>query len=336
MITFLISIIISIASGYCTVIGMSKIFTSAPYMIMFISSVIEIGRVVLVYDVHHYWREMPIIKKIPGILMLLIAMFLSGLGVFGFFANAYTAKSNDVIPMELQITQLNTEIANIQSMVDLNNEQINNVRITMNSDTTNKAVEKLIDKVYVTKALNIKKDLQNEINGLMNDNKTLNASIIEKKQEVTKLQMEIEKTSPTIAHLKYLAKLLGTSNDTAILIFIVLIMMVFDTLAMYLMIISDWIDGISSPKPKRMVKKKKKVKSKNLLPIEEIKNEINIDNNIDNLIQFLKDDEKVISSSSFMKSLSKTPMILQKLEYKLGKDSEIVNKLKQNLKSKRW
>ena len=330
LITFIISIIISIASGYCTVIGMSKIFISAPYVVMFISTVIEFGRVILIYDVHHYWNEMPLIKKIPGVGMLLIAMFLSGLGVFGFFANAHSAKTNDVIPMELQISQLNNEISNIQSVVDLNTQQIDNLRLTMNSDTTNKAMEKLIDKVYVTKALNIKKDLQNEINKLMDNNKELNTQIIAKKQEITSIQIDIEKTSPTIAHLKYLAKLLGTNNDTAILIFIVLIMMVFDTLAMYLMIISDWISKINEPKPRKYVRKKKKSKK------EIIINENNIDNNIDNLIKLLQDDESYMNKSSFMKSLSKTPLILKKIEYKLGKDNDLVNKLKQKLNSKRW
>jgi hypothetical protein len=107
-------------------------------------------------------------------------------------------------------------------------------------------------------------------------------------------------------------------------------MMVFDTLAMYLMIISDWIGKISSPITKRSVKKRKKVKK------DTINNENNIDKNIDNLIKLLQDDESVMNKSSFMKSLSKTPMILKKLEYKLGKDNDLVNNLKQKLNSKRW
>ena len=89
--TFLTSIILSITSGICTVIGIGNIFTSAPYITMVIASTIEFGRVVLIYVLHHFWDTMPKIKKIPGIIMLIIAMSLSALGVFGFFANAYSA-----------------------------------------------------------------------------------------------------------------------------------------------------------------------------------------------------------------------------------------------------
>ena len=76
-ITFLTSLIISSASAYCTVVGVGNIFTSAVTMSMVIAGVIEFGRVVLVYDLHHFWHQMPWKKKIPGLAMLLIAMSLS-------------------------------------------------------------------------------------------------------------------------------------------------------------------------------------------------------------------------------------------------------------------
>ena len=53
---------------------------------------------------------------------------------------------------------------------------------------------------------------------------------------------------PTLAHLKYYAKLFNVDDDTAIIIFIVMIMTVFDTLAMYLMITADWINTIDYKK----------------------------------------------------------------------------------------
>ena len=48
--------------------------------------------------------------------------------------------------------------------------------------------------------------------------------------------------------MKYYAKLFDVDDDTAIIIFIVMIMTVFDTLAMYLMITADWINTIDYKK----------------------------------------------------------------------------------------
>ena len=269
-ITFLASIIISIASGYCTVAGVGNIFTSAPEMAMVIAGVIEFGRVVLVYDLHHFWHQMPLFKKLPGLVMLLIAMSLSALGVFGFFANAYSAKTKEVIPIELEVKQLESGIPLLQSEIELNNKQIADLQKTMNSESMDKAIETYIEKEYVTKALNVKKDMQKQITGLMNDNKKLNGQIIDIRKQMTTLQQEAESKAPTIAHLKYLAALLHTSNDNAIIIFIVMIMMVFDTLAMYLMITSDWIKIVTGrtsvpkklPKPVPVSKKEEIIEPK--------------------------------------------------------------------------
>ena len=375
-ITFLASIIISIASGYCTVAGVGNIFTSAPEMAMVIAGVIEFGRVVLVYDLHHFWHQMPLFKKLPGLVMLLIAMSLSVLGVFGFFANAYSAKTKEVIPIELEVKQLESGIPLLQSEIELNNKQIADLQKTMNSESMDKAIETYIEKEYVTKALNVKKDMQKQITGLMNDNKKLNGQIIDIRKQMTTLQQEAESKAPTIAHLKYLAALLHTSNDNAIIIFIVMIMMVFDTLAMYLMITSDWIKIVTGrtsvpkklPKPVPVSKKEEiiepkveKIEEKEPEPVknDEIKKEDvkkvepqviekepkflkklffsqkiknNIEKKVRNLVELLQKDESIINKDSFIKSISVTPLIVQKLEEALGADSDIMKKIRSKLK----
>lgn len=369
-ITFLTSIIISIASAYCTVVGYGNIFTSAVVMTMIIAGVIEFGRVVLVYDLHHFWHQMPWKKKLPGLAMLLIAMSLSALGVFGFFSNAYSAKTKEVIPIELEIKQLESGIPLIESEIDLNNKQIKDIQVTMNSDSMDKAIDKYIEKEYVTKALNVKKDMQKQITGLMNDNKTLNQKIIDIRKQITTLQQEAETKAPTIAHLKYLASLLRTSNDNAVIIFIVMIMMVFDTLAMYLMITSDWIRTITGQydkpakkpvtKPVEPIKKEEEllehksdqvsdqvtsqvseqvseqVKEEILEKHEENKKEKNnIEIKVSKLVKLLREDDSIINKSSFIDSLSKTPLIVEKLEEELGENNELMIKIKANLSKKR-
>jgi len=350
-ITFFASIIISIASAYCTVVGVGNIFTSAVIMSMVIAGVIEFGRVVLVYNLHHFWKQMPIIKKLPGVLMLLIAMSLSALGVFGFFSNAYSAKTKEIIPIELEIKQLEAGIPLLESEIDLNNKQIADLQKTMNSESMDKAIDKYIEKEYVTKALNVKKDMQKQVTSLMNDNKTLNQKIIEIKKEVSEKQIEAEHKAPTIAHLKYLAALLHTSNDNAIVIFIVMIMMVFDTLAMYLMITADWIDTLLGKKPAEPIIVKTEIieeipkeipKKENKKPVEVIekptenkKEKNNIEMKVSKLVKLLREDESIVDKSSFIESLRVTPLIVEKLEEELGKDNDLMIKIKANLSKKR-
>lgn len=235
-ITFIMSLVISFVSGYCTVIGMGKVFASASIITMCIATVIEIGRVILLYDLHHYWEKLKLYQKIPGIIMLLIAMSLSAMGVYGFFANAHSAKSQEVLPIEMIISQKQSEIDMLKNSIQINEEQI--------SQFDNKAYSKYTELGYVTKAVNLQKEQQKITNELYNDNREKQLEITKLNNEITQLKIDIEKKAPTLAHLKYYAKLFNVDDETAIIIFIVMIMMVFDTLAMYLMITADWIAKI--------------------------------------------------------------------------------------------
>ena len=362
-ITFIVSLLISLASAYCTVIGYGTIFTSAPTMTMIIASVIELGRVVLVFDIHHYWGMMPWIKKIPGLTMLLIAMALSAIGVFGFFANAYSAKTQEITPLQIQIKQLELEIPLYENEIKTNNDQIVVIQNSLNSESTEVAMNKFLERDYITKALNIKKDAQRQIKELAKQNKEANNKIAEIQKQISTLEIESEAKAPSIAHLKYFSKLFNVDNDTSIIIFIVMIMMVFDTLAMYLMITSDWIKSLFGIREKiKPLKNKEKILPKekeknnieikeeivynNPVKIEEVINDVvkevpvveqpikkpTIDIKVSKLVALLKNNPDIINQKTFIESLSKTPLIVDKIEQELGKDNEIMVKLRAKLK----
>lgn len=236
LITMIVSLLISIVSGYCTVVGMGNVFISAASVTMFIASVIELGRVVLIYDLHHYWDKMKLYQKIPGVCMLLVAITLSAMGIFGFMSNAHSQRTQEIIPIEMEIKQKQTEIKILNDTILINNQQLNQFN--------NKALDKYTEMGYVTKAVNLQKEQQKITDKLYDDNRQKQNEITKLNQEILNLQLTAEQKAPILAHLKYYAKLFNVDNDTAIIIFIVMIMTVFDTLAMYLMITSDWISKL--------------------------------------------------------------------------------------------
>lgn len=240
LITMLISLTISLVSGFCTVVGMGKVFTSAAVVTMFIAAVIEIGRVVLLYDLHHFWNKLKWFQKLPGLLMLLIAMTLSAMGVYGFFADAHSHRTQEVLPIEMVIQEKESEIKILEDAIKVNEDQL--------KQFDGKAFNKYTEMGYVTKAVNLQKEQQKVTNKLYDDNRVKQQEITKIKKEILDLQLDAEKKSPSLAHLKYYAKLFKVDDDTAIIIFIVMIMMVFDTLAMYLMITADWINTIDYKK----------------------------------------------------------------------------------------
>lgn len=343
IVTFITSIILSIASAYCTVVGIGRIFTYSPIITMIIASIIEIGRMVLIFDLHHFWNKMSLLKKIPGLMMLMIAMTLSSLGIFGYFSSAYSSNANLVIPIQMEVASLEKEIDLINKQIVINDSQIKTIQGNMSSDVMNKAMETYIKKEYVSKALNVQKDIQGQITTLVNENKELNNKVIELQKSILDKSVDMEKKSPTIAHLKYVSKVLGISNDTSIIIFIVMMMLVFDTLAMYLMVTSDWIMTITTPKEikeekpikKQTVirKKQKDISFDNIIKNLNPKKEINdIDKQVSFIVNLIQKDKSILNDSSFIKSLSKTPKIVESIIEELGDDNDIVKILKSKIK----
>ena len=176
-ITMLISLTISLVSGFCTVVGMGKVFTSAAVVTMFIAAVIEIGRVVLLYDLHHYWNKLKWFQKLPGLLMLLIAMTLSAMGVYGFFADAHSHRTQEVLPIEMVIQEKESEIKILEDAIKVNEDQL--------KQFDGKAFNKYTEMGYVTKAVNLQKEQQKVTNKLYDDNRV-------KQQEITKLKKEVD------------------------------------------------------------------------------------------------------------------------------------------------
>lgn len=246
LLTMGISLLISLVSGYCTVIGMGKVFASAAAVTMGIAIVIEIGRVILLYDLHHFWHQLKLFQKIPGVLMLLIAMTLSAMGVYGFFANAHSQKAQQIIPIEMVIKQKQSEIDILNQVIENNNTQL--------KQFDNKAAARFTELGYVSKAVALQKEQQKITNNIYVDNREKQTEITKLNQEITQLKLEAEQKAPTLAHLKYYAKLFHVDDETAVIIFIVMIMTVFDTLAMYLMITSDWIMNLGKEEQENIIK----------------------------------------------------------------------------------
>lgn len=296
--TMLISLVISVVSAYCTIVGMGKVFVSASNVAMFIAAVIELGRVMLIYDLHHFWDKMKPKQKIPGICMLLIAISLSAMGIFGYMSNAHSQRTQEIIPIEMMIEQKLQEIDVLNNKIIINNKEL--------EQFSNNEVEKYTSMGYVTKAVKLKQQIQKQTKEIYDSNRKHQEEIDSINKEILSLKLDAEKKSPTLAHLKYYAKLFNVDDELAIVIFIVMIMLVFDTLAMYLMITSDWISSlnISNPIEKNVYKKNIEDNFQKYNPTKEIQTCIKSDINELKQLKQKSEVKQLFSSNELLNKMN--------------------------------
>ena len=149
VLTLLTALSISAVAIYYSVAGLVAIFAAAAIPIMIMGGVLEVGKLVTAVWLHRYWKEATWWLKSYLSVAVLVLMFITSMGIFGFLSKAHieqTAQSTDnlarvetmqseidrqlaiVARAENRIRQLeSSEVgadANVQAQIDKEQERI--------------------------------------------------------------------------------------------------------------------------------------------------------------------------------------------------------------------
>ena len=125
IITLLVALCISAIAAYYSILGLTAIFAAAVVPIILMGTVLEIGKIFTTVWLHWFWHRAPRAIKIYLTSAVIILMFITSMGVFGFLSRAHieqTAASRESIA---QVTRLSTEIARQQAIISRAEEKIN-------------------------------------------------------------------------------------------------------------------------------------------------------------------------------------------------------------------
>ena len=168
-------------------------------------------------------------------------MLITSAGIFGYLSNAFQAQS-------LQLQQVDREIAVHQTKIDQNTIQITQLSTQITEFNTNQG--KIIDGGKVNSRLlrsidNRDKEI-GKINNKISDLQTQNAGETEKINEIKIKNLDLEKE---VGGFRFVAEAFGMELKNVVKFFIFLIVIVFDPLAVALIIAFNGL--IETPKQKR-------------------------------------------------------------------------------------
>ena len=161
IITLLVALCISAIAAYYSILGLTAIFAAAVVPIILMGTVLEIGKIFTTVWLHWFWHRAPQAIKIYLTSAVIILMFITSMGVFGFLSRAHieqTAASRESIA---QVTRLSTEIARQQAIISRAEEKINKLETQGTGGQAN--IQSQIDKEQ-TRIDNAYKRIQPAIN----------------------------------------------------------------------------------------------------------------------------------------------------------------------------
>jgi hypothetical protein len=119
---------ISAVAIYYSVAGIVAIFAAAAVPIMIMGSVLEIGKLVTAVWLHRYWQQAKWWLKTYLTLAVVILMFITSMGIFGFLSKAHIEQTASAQEGIAQIEQIEAEIQRQTVIVERARTEIANIQ----------------------------------------------------------------------------------------------------------------------------------------------------------------------------------------------------------------
>ena len=263
LVTFISAISISlIAAGY-SILGLATLFAGAFIPIVAMGSALEVGKLVAASWLYHNWRsDIPRALKTYLFTAIIVLIFITSIGIFGFLSKAHLDQVKPTAGNTEQIALIDKQISQQEKIIERAEKTLNQL---------DKALDVYIDKEYVSRGLkerNKQKEERDLLNKSINEAMEKIANLNNSKSSINIEQLKIE---ADVGPLKYVAELIYGDNakdhfDSAVRIIILILIFVFDPLAVLLLIAAN-ISLRQWRMKKNLVKENKKVDLQNRLGI---------------------------------------------------------------------
>ena len=236
ILTFLSAISISIIAAGYSIIGLATLFAGAVIPIIAMGSALEVGKLVAASWLYNNWNsDVPRLLKAYLFGAIIVLIFITSMGIFGFLSKAHLDQVKPTSGNNIKISVLNNQINQQQLIIDRSQKTL---------DQLDKALDVYIEKEFVTRGLKERQKQEEERNTLNTAINNASDKIAELTNEKASLSLEQDKIEAEVGPIKYVAELIYGENaqdnfDKAVRIVILILIFVFDPLAVLLLIAAN-------------------------------------------------------------------------------------------------
>ena len=237
LLTLISAISISvIAAGY-SIVGLATLFAGAKVAIIAMGSALEVGKLVAASWLYRNWNSNLLPRSIKWYLTtsVIVLVFVTSMGIFGFLSKAHLDQVRPSGNNAVQIALIDKQIDQQQIIIDRNESVL---------DQLDRVMEVYIENERVSKGLSERKKQKKERELLNNEIKIAMNTIAELSVQKSNLEIEQLKIEADVGPLKYVAELIYGDKaedhfDKAVRIIIIVLIFVFDPLAVLLLIAAN-------------------------------------------------------------------------------------------------
>jgi hypothetical protein len=240
----LTGLVISGVAIYYSVIGLAAIFAAATIPIYIMGGSLEIAKLVCASWLKANWERAPNFIRGYMLVAIIVLMFITSMGIFGFLSKAHTDQSLVSGDVTSKIAIYDEKIKTAKDNIDVNRKALKQM-----DEAVDQVMGRSQDEKGADKAVALRRTQQKERARLQSEIAAEQKTISVLAEERAPIAAEVRKVEAEVGPIKYIAAFVYGDNPDANLLekavtwVIILIVVVFDPLAVIMLLAAQMTFG---------------------------------------------------------------------------------------------
>jgi hypothetical protein len=239
-------------AAYYSVVGLSVVFVGVALPVIIMGSFLEVSKIAIATYLHDKWKETYGVLKIYLTIALITLSLITSLGIYGLLSTGFQGNISKLEIGEKQVKNVEVKKKRFEEIKnELNKEKttldgdITKLRDGLSNNTTTQSVDKKTGQLITKENNNNRKSFEGQLKEAQTRRDTISKKIDSFNDSITKLDVDIlnmeskEIGAGELGAIKYLSEVLGWDVKRTANLFILILIFVFDPLAITLVIATN-------------------------------------------------------------------------------------------------
>ena len=244
---------VSVSAAFYSVSGLSKLFAGATFEVIIMASSLEVAKLVIASLLYQYWGKINKLLRFYLTLSTIILVLITSAGIYGFLSAAYqeTATKSGIVDKKVEVLELRKgRFIDSRDYFITEKEVLDKSISSLRDGLSNNVIQykdKETGQIITTTSSSTRRALQTELSSAVIQRDKISVKLETATDSVNSIDIKILDTESSaeiaseLGPLKYLSELTGKPMNVIINVLLLIIIFVFDPLAISLVIAANFM-----------------------------------------------------------------------------------------------
>lgn len=258
---------VSASAAFYSISGLSKLFAGASFEVIIMATSLEVAKLVIASLLYQYWGKLNKLLRTYLTIAAVVLVLITSAGIYGFLSAAYqeTATKSEIVDSEVKVLEMRkTRFEENRSFYLTEKEQLDVSISELRKGLSNNVIQyrdQETGEIITTTSSSTRRALQSQLNDAVERRDGISKKLENVTDSISSLDIKVldvnnnAELASELGPLKYLSGLTNTPMNKIINVLLLIIIFVFDPLAISLVIAANFAFA--------QLRKNKKVKEDN-------------------------------------------------------------------------